>query len=182
MSFLKKILVCTALLLGVGACAFFVRENAFDAFGVPARECKSFEAAFPLTLGGKKLSVRAAITELERQRGLTGCRGLPENSGMIFVYPDESRRGFWMRGVPVGLSVGFFDANGILLETHEMRANDLSVTSSRSERVKFVLEMPSGWFDENGVRAGTALSLRELAGIVGQRGFSPEKFEIRPEE
>ena len=182
MSFLKKVLVGLALLSGVGACAFFVREENACVSAVPAQECKSFDTAFPLTLGGKKLSVRAAITELERQQGLTGCRGLPENSGMIFVYPDEARRGFWMRGVSVGLSVGFFDANGILLETHEMRANDLSVTLSRSERVKFVLEMPSGWFGENGVRAGTALSLRELAALVAQRGFSPEKFEILQEK
>ena len=182
MFFLKKILVGSALLVGVGVCAFFVLEESSGEPAGPARECKGFDTAFPLTLGGKKLSVRAAITELEHQQGLTGCRGLPENSGMIFVYPDEARRSFWMRGVPVRLSIGFFDANGILLETNEMRANDLSVTSSRSESVKFVLEMPSGWFGENGVRAGAALSLRDLAALVGQRGFSPEKFKILPEK
>lgn len=141
-------------------------------------EHRLFSDEFPLTLGEKKLSVRAAITELERRQGLSGCRTLPENSGMLFVYPDEDRRGFWMRGVPVGLSVGFFDASGILLETREMRANDLSVTSSRSERVKFVLEMPSGWFTRNGVSAGTPLRLDELANLLRLRGFSPENFEI----
>lgn len=144
-------------------------------------EAQKFETSFPVSLGEKKLSVRVALTDLERQRGLTGCCGLPENTGMLFVYPDEDSRGFWMRGVPIGLSVGFFDAAGILLETYEMRANDVEITRSRSGNVKFVLEMPSGWFEQNGIAAGTSLRLREIADAVVRRGYPLKYFEISSE-
>lgn len=146
-----------------------------------ARE-ENFETYFPITLGTQNITVRVALTDLERQRGLTGCQSLAENSGMLFIYPNEERRGFWMRGVPMGLSIGFFDSAGTLLESREMRANDLEVTYSRSEQVKFVLEMSSGWFSEHGIRAGTPLRLSELADAVSRRGFLPKKFEIYPEK
>lgn len=146
---------------------------------VPAQEKHAgFEAAFPVALGEKKLSLRLALTDLERRQGLTGCRGLKEDSGMIFVYPDEAPRAFWMRGVPADLSVGFFDAAGTLIETHEMRAQDLSTTRSRADNVKFALEMPPRWFGENGVAAGARLDLAALASAMRSRGFSPKKYAV----
>lgn len=131
---------------------------------------------FPVRLGGKTLSLRLALTELERRRGLTGCRGLPENAGMLFAYPDAKRRAFWMRGVPADLSIGFFDAAGVLLETREMQAENAASVFSRSDRVKFALEMRARWFEENGVVPGARLSPDDVAAAVEARGFPPEKF------
>ena len=141
---------------------------------------ENFETYFPITLGAQNITVRVALTDLERQRGLTGTRTLAENFGMLFIYPNEEQRGFWMRGVPMGLSIGFFDSAGTLLEVREMRANDLEVTYSQSKQVKFVLEMSSGWFSDHGIRVGTSLRLSELAHVVSMRGFSPKKFKIQP--
>lgn len=132
-----------------------------------------FFSEFPIALGEKTLSLRLALTDLERQRGLTGCRGLRENAGMLFVYADTNRRAFWMRGVPVNLSVGFFDADGILLETREMFAEDIETTVSRSGNVKFVLEMRENWFAENSIALGAKLDLAALADAMRSRGFLP---------
>jgi len=132
----------------------------------------NFFSEFPIALGEKTLSLRLALTDLERQRGLTGCRGLRGNAGMIFVYADANRRAFWMRGVPVNLSVGFFDADGILLETREMFAEDIETTVSRAGNVKFVLEMRENWFAENSVAPGAKLDLAALAAAMRSRGFS----------
>lgn len=190
MFFFKKISGRAALLLGAsailvlfgfGACVFFAGEKKCGDVPGILRERKSFDAAFPLKLGNATIFVRLALTEMERQQGLTGCRGLAENSGMLFVYPDADSRGFWMRGVPINLSIGFFDSSGKLLEKKKMRANDFSVTSSKSDQVKFVLEMPEGWFERNAICAGTSFSPEALAPFVAERGFSPEKFEISSE-
>lgn len=133
-----------------------------------------FFSEFPIKLGEKTLSLRLALTDLERQRGLTGCRGLRGNAGMLFAYADANRRAFWMRGVPVNLSIGFFDADGNLLETREMFAEDLETTVSRSGNVKFALEMRAGWFAENSVAPGAKLDLAALANAIRSRGFSFE--------
>lgn len=140
-----------------------------------------FEQDFPVHLGDNALNLRLAITDLERSQGLTGCRGLPKKSGMLFIYADSAARGFWMRGVPIGLSIGFLDASGVLLETHEMNAEDLNITRSRSDAVKFVLEMSTGWFDANGITPGTRLSLEDIADAMTARGFLPENYNLRVE-
>lgn len=169
---------CAALF---AACAFCFCAGCGDA-GTPRTDGREnfagFDAAFPVALGGNALNLRLALTDLERRQGLTGCRGLKENSGMIFVYPDEAPRAFWMRGVPADLSIGFFDAAGTLLETQEMRAQDLNTTRSRADNVKFALEMPPRWFEENGVSAGARLDLSALASAMRSRGFSPKNFAL----
>lgn len=175
----KKIAVSVLL---AAACAFGLALvpacEKIDGDAAPARGNADFFSSFPMRLGEKTLSLRLALTDLERRRGLTGCRGLDGNAGMLFVYADENRRAFWMRGVPADLSVGFFDASGTLLETREMFAEDVETTVSRDADVKFVLEMRAGWFDENSVSAGTRLDLAALAAAVRSRGFSPTTFGL----
>lgn len=147
---------------------------------VSANAGADFSTKFPVACGEKILHLRLALTELERRQGLTGVRleDAGDGAGMIFVYADSASRAFWMRGVPVGLSVGFFDANGKLLETREMAANDTATTRSRSSAVKFVVEMPARWFEKNGVAPGARLDLHALEKAVHARGFLSENFAL----
>ena len=139
---------------------------------------RGFRTEFPVALGEKTLSLRLALTDLERHCGFTGARAPSGSSGMIFVYADTEQRAFWMRGVPDDLSIGFFDASGTLTEVCEMRANDTRTTRSRAKNIQFVLEMAPRWFDENGVLPGAKLDLEALARAVSARGFLPENFKI----
>jgi len=150
---------------------------------VLAEKNATFSTAFPISLGKKKLSLRIAITDLERRQGLTGVR-LDSNAdaGMLFVYADSAQRAFWMRDVPADLSIGFFDANGQLLEMREMFANDTGTTYSHARAVKFALEMPPRWFEKNAVLAGEKLDLHALASALQSRGFSPENFDLAVSE
>ena len=170
----KKILAGTLAAAALAAALAVAASVSASRFAEPPAAPAGTE--FPVRLGGKTLSLRLARTELERRRGLTGCRGLPENAGMLFAYPDAKRRAFWMRGVPADLSIGFFDAAGVLLETREMQAENAASVFSRSDRVKFALEMRARWFEENGVAPGARLSPDDVAAAVASRGFPPEKF------
>ena len=46
-------------------------------------------------IGSVPAMVEVASTPLQRDVGLMFRRSLAENSGMIFVFPDCDRRGFW---------------------------------------------------------------------------------------
>lgn len=140
-----------------------------------------FSTSFAIRLGEKTVKIRLALTDLERLQGFTGRRSPRGDSGMIFVYADSAQRAFWMRGVPEDLSIGFFDAAGTLVETHEMRANDSLTTRSRSDAIQFALEMAPSWFDRNGIAPGAQLDLKALADAISARGFSPAKFHVRTE-
>lgn len=133
------------------------------------------QTRFPLQFyNGKTVSVRLALTDIERSRGLMGCRKLEPNEGMIFVYPAPNTRAFWMKNVPVDLDIGFFSSAGKLLEVYTMRAYDTETLYSKSDDIQFCLEMPRGWFEKNNILPETnpTLKLESLRNAMHKRGFN----------
>ncbi len=51
-----------------------------------------------------------AQTDAEKAQGLMNRKNLCANCGMIFVYPDEQIRSFWMKDTLIPLDIYFFDA------------------------------------------------------------------------
>ncbi len=122
---------------------------------------------------GKSIRARLALTDIERSRGLMGCRRLEADEGMLFVYRRSEQRAFWMKNVPIDLDIGYFDAAGRLLEVHPLRANDTESVYSESREVRFCLEMNRGWFEKNGMLPGNGLALEpaSVEAAVRARGF-----------
>ena len=134
------------------------------------------ETRFPVTLDGKNIQVQIALTDLETQRGLMGRNTLAANEGMLFVFAESQQRFFWMRGVPINLALGYFTADGCLDEIKTLVAENPQEVPSRSNAIRFVLEMPEGWFEANNVRQGSMLDLGTVRAAMEARGFKPEQF------
>jgi uncharacterized membrane protein (UPF0127 family) len=161
--------------LGIAAVAVFsplacTAENAAGAASKPLPA----QTRFPIKFNnGKSIRARLALTDIERSRGLMGCRGLEADEGMLFVYRTSELRAFWMKNVPIDLDIGYFDAAGRLLEVHPLRANDTESVYSESGNVRFCLETGRGWFEQNGMLPGNglALDLASVEAAVRARGF-----------
>lgn len=160
---------------GIAAVAVLVplactAENAASALAKPLPAKTRFPIKFN---NGKSIRVRLALTDIERSRGLMGCRGLEADEGMLFVYRTSEPRAFWMKNVPIDLDIGYFDAAGRLLEVHPLRANDTESVYSESGEVRFCLEMSRGWFEKNGILPGNGLALdpASVETAVRARGF-----------
>lgn len=141
----------------------------------PAREPSSAKTRFPIRFNnGKTVRVRLALTEIERTRGLMGCRELDKDEGMLFVYPTSDQRAFWMKNVPIDLDIGYFNPAGKLLEVYTMRAHDTVSVYSQSDDICFCLEMNRNWFEENGMLPDDRLSLDldSLNAALRERGFA----------
>jgi hypothetical protein len=56
------------------------------------------EATALITTAGEdvELSIEVADDEAERARGLMLRRALPDNAGMVFLYPEPTEGSFWM--------------------------------------------------------------------------------------
>ena len=133
---------------------------------------------FPLQVGSKAVRVQLAVTPGEQQRGLMERRDLGANDGMVFVYLKPQQMHFWMHNTPTPLDIGFFNAEGVLIEVYPLQPFDERTVSSRSDAIQFPLEMNQGWFAANGVRPGAKLDLPALAAALKARGFEPAQFGL----
>ncbi len=162
---ISTLLLCT--LLGSGC----DQENTAN-----STSTSSFDTRFAITFGGKETRLQVALTDLERTRGLMGRRALAPDEGMLFVFSSDEQRGFWMRNVPINISLGYLTADGRLDEIKALYAEDPSTVPSRSDRIRYVIELPEGWFEKNHITPGAQLDLPAVRAAISARGFSPEKF------
>ena len=79
--------------------------------------------------------------------------------GMLFVYPQADRRGFYTKHVFMELDVGYFGEDGRLLEWRTMAADDARNTFPAGEAFQYALAVPAGWFARHQIRKYAVLRL-----------------------
>jgi len=100
------------------------------------------------------LNTEIAVTPDELERGLMFREKLADNDGMIFILGSPQAATFWMKNTLIPLSVAFIDHNGVILEIHDMKALDETITRSESNQVCYALETNLHWFALNGIKPG----------------------------
>jgi hypothetical protein len=113
-------------------------------------------------IGETSWTVEVATTRSQRFQGLSGRKHLPEDRGMLFVYPQPQQLDFCMRDCEIPIDVVFLDAEGKVVNFHAMR-----VEHDRAGRVKYssyvpaqyALELPSGTIQTQRIRIGQQVEL-----------------------
>lgn len=109
--------------------------------------------------GDVVVQVEVADTPAEREHGLMGRRELAGDSGMAFVFPEDTTSAFWMKDTLIPLSIAFYDDAGRivrLLDMEPCRADPCPLYEpERSYRG--ALEVNVGAFRRWGVRVGDRL-------------------------
>ena len=73
---------------------------------------------------------------------------------MLFVYPDEQPRSFWMKNTPLPLSIAFLSKNGEVLRIADLVPfSQQSVSSIRP--AMYALEVNRGRFGELEIEQGS---------------------------
>jgi uncharacterized protein len=124
-------------------------EDGTGNFELPRGSVIFVEAA-----GKPRVSVELARTDLHRARGLMFRTQMPSGSGMLFSWPDEEIRSFWMRNTCIPLDMLFIASDGtivgILEQVPTLNEHPRSIPCPASH----VLELNAGWCRAHGVRAG----------------------------
>lgn len=106
-----------------------------------------------LTMRGQKIIVEVASTDNERAQGLMHRRMLPENRGMLFVFPESALHGMWMMNTYVPLSVAFIDDRGVIINIEDMQPQTQS-SHVAARPAKYALEANLGWYRKRGIKPG----------------------------
>ncbi|MEI8092756.1 MAG: DUF192 domain-containing protein [Spirochaetales bacterium] len=121
-----------------------------------------------LTVGKVVFRTEIASNPAERERGLMQRATLPETSAMLFVFPEESQRVFWMKDTPLPLSIAYISKQGVVKEILDMAPFSLAAVPSL-HAVMYALEVNQGAFTRLGVHVGDQMNLDGLKGLSEAR-------------
>lgn len=113
-------------------------------------------------IGAHKLDAELALTAEERQRGLMFRESLAENKGMMFQFSHADYYCMWMKNTLIPLSIAFIDEQGKIINIEEMQANNEKTTCAKS-KVRYALEMNTGWYSQRRIMAGEKVEGLPLA-------------------
>ena len=106
--------------------------------------------------------VELAETQEKQALGLMFRDSLPQDHGMLFIFPGESMRSFWMKNTRIPLDIFYFNSQLELVSVAE------NVSPCRTRNcpgypstgpAKYVLELNSGKAAELDVKTGDLLEL-----------------------
>jgi len=122
-----------------------------------------------IEIGKEIIRVEIADSPRKWELGLSYKDTLPKNHGMLFVFPDERRRVFWMRGCNFDIDLAYIESDGTISEIITMKKepldtplDSLKTYLSQSPTIKYALEMTGGWFEENNIKTGTKIDPDQL--------------------
>jgi uncharacterized protein len=103
------------------------------------------------------LSLEIADDHAKRQLGLMYRRGLEAHSGMLFIFPEDSPRSFWMKNTFIELDMAFLDSNYRVVSIIR-RAKPLTEKAQESGvSARYVLEVNGGSLEKWGIEKGATL-------------------------
>lgn len=122
----------------------------------------------PITaeFGGVSLRIEYATTVAAREKGLSGRENIPDDYGMLFVFPKDDYYGFWMKDTLVPLDIFWMDGKGHVVSF----AIDVATSTYPNvfypiETARYVLETAAGFALTHGIATGTPLLLKNFPSV-----------------
>ncbi len=99
------------------------------------------------------VNAEVADTPEAREQGLMFRERLDPGDGMLFVFDDTQTRSFWMQDTYIPLDIAFMDSDFRIVDIQQMEPLTTEFYES-AEPAMFALEVPQGWFEEQGIEVG----------------------------
>jgi len=113
-------------------------------------------------IGGKRFSVEIADTQQKQALGLMYRDEMAADHGMLFIFPNEAPRSFWMKNCRIPLDIMYFDKNlnmvSASLDTQPCRVSRCPSYPSIAAAM-YVLELNAGTAGKLGIGPGSPMTL-----------------------
>ncbi len=118
------------------------------------------------TIAGKSLKLEVANNPIKRAVGLMNRTSMGQDEGMLFVFPKPDFLSFWMKNTLIPLTVGFLSEDLVLIETHDMKPNQIREVYNSMKLAKYALEVNRDWFSKNKVPLESVLILEKKISAI----------------
>jgi len=121
--------------------------------------CGSYEIK-NVQIDGQNIKMDVSDTDCKRELGLSGRKNIPDGTGMLFVFDEESSYGFWMKEMNFPIDIIWVD-NDFAVTGIEKSLSPETYPEIFGEKypAKYVLELPSGFSNENNIKVGNKISI-----------------------
>jgi uncharacterized membrane protein (UPF0127 family) len=113
-----------------------------------------------ISIRGHSLTVELATTPTSRGCGLSQRHVLPQDQGMLFIFPDTRPRSFWMKDTFIPLSIAYLDNSGRIFEILEMTPMQTDSRYQSVQPASYALEVNQGWFRSHGIEIGDVVKMK----------------------
>lgn len=114
-------------------------------------------------LGGKTFAVEISDTSEKQALGLMFRDSMEADKGMLFIFPNEAPRSFWMKNTRIPLDIMYFDKKlkmvSISADTPPCKITRCPSYPSKGPAM-YVLELNAGAAKKLGVGEGDILTLK----------------------
>jgi len=102
--------------------------------------------------------IKAEVAEgtFKKALGLMFRTNLPDNQGMIFVFPKDGYHSFWMMFTRIPLDILWVSSNKEIVHIEKnIQPRWINFKSYKpKEKARFVIEVAGNWTDKHGVKVG----------------------------
>jgi uncharacterized membrane protein (UPF0127 family) len=106
--------------------------------------------------------VELAVSAAEHEKGLMYRRTMNEDWGMIFIYPGEAVRSFWMQNTFISLDMIFIDGHGRIVNIIDEVEPLTRTRRTSTGAARYVLELNAGRAHEVGLAPGQRMQLEHI--------------------
>lgn len=122
---------------------------------------KASEGIATVRIGRRVYEAEIAQTPADQARGLMFRKTLPPDRGMLFVFPDEIQRSFWMKNTLIHLDIIFITRDRKIDSFHTMSPcpGDPCPTYRSAGRAAYALEVNAGEVIRHRFRVGDTVTI-----------------------
>ena len=116
-----------------------------------------------VTFGSTTVDVLLAITDAEKEKGLSNHAPLEPNQGMLFIFPFSCQNSFWMKDMRFPLDIIWLDEQCRIVHIEKnLSPKTYPKIYTPVEMSRYVLEVNSGFSQKNNLNMGNSCVLRNI--------------------
>ena len=113
------------------------------------------ETVRTITVNGNVIRVTTVDTPETRQKGLGGRNGLAPDEGMLFIFPEDGKYGFWMKNMKFPIDILWLSsARRIVYMAQSVSPDTYPQVFTPAAPARYVLELPAGYVKAYTVEVG----------------------------
>ncbi len=122
-------------------------------------ECGKYENR-TLKIKNNEMFLTIADDDCKRRSGLSNSKQLDASHGMLFIFNEEGKHGFWMKDMNYSIDIVWLNKNKEIIGIkNNVKPSTFPTIFGEEYISSYVLELPSGFSIKNDLKVGEKINI-----------------------